>query len=367
MGERTMVPDVVVIGGGVVGLSIAWELAAQGRSVRVFDRGQLGQEASWAGAGMLPPGPAAPSLAELLATTDPNLWETNLRGASAQLWEGWSQGLAGESELDFGYRRCGALHIALPGELEAHHEAFARWQAEGVQVERVVIPDLRRRWPDLHPELSDGYYLPDQAQVRNPRLLRALETACRRRGVELCPGMEVTGFQRKNGSIIAAETAQGPAPASKFVIAAGAWSGPLLRALDIDYPVEPIRGQIVLLDTHTPPLTTIVESGQRYIVPRGDGRILIGSTMENVGFDKRNTVDGVAGLLDFATRLFPALSSARLERSWAGLRPRAGTGVPLIQQHPEFAQLIIATGHFRNGLQMSPITAKLVAHLLHQR
>ncbi len=350
----TRSPDVIVIGGGVIGLSIAWELAGQGMSVRLLEQGQLGQEASWAGAGMLLPG--NPDLAR-----SP---EARLRAESHVLWPDWTERLRAETGIDNGYTRCGGIEVRLNGSASELDAEVAAWRSDGVVVDTPSLDEFRRRFPALHPDLSSGYSLPELGQVRNPRHLKALISGCASRGVDLHTGSPVIGFDRAGDRIVSARTPREVHRAGEFVVAGGAWSRELLRQAGHDVSIEPVRGQMVLLEARPLPFRCVIQSGLRYLVPRADGRILIGSTEEHAGFDKRNTAEGVAGLIDFARSVVPALGDARFERCWSGLRPHATNGLPRIGRLPETANLSVAAGHFRAGLQLSPITAVKVAQAI---
>jgi len=352
MNETTSACDVIVIGGGVIGLSIAWELAAHGASVRVLDQGLVGQEASWAGAGILPPG--NPAQAGSL--------EARLRAASHVLWEDWSTRLKALTGIDNGFHRCGGVSLC---ESAADLEPLlATWQAEGVRVERLDPAALRERVPALNPTLPGGLFLPDLGQVRNPRHLKALVRACYLERVEIQSGCPVIDFVQSNGRVTAVRTPAGDIAASEFIIASGAWSRTLLQRAGWNEPLEPVRGQIVLLESRRPLFHHVLEVGLRYLVPRTDGRILIGSTEERAGFEKRTTARGIESLIRFAQELVPALGEATLERCWAGLRPHRPGGLPAIGRVPGLKNLIVAAGHFRAGLQLSPVTATLVRRLL---
>ena len=350
----TASPDVIVIGGGVIGLSIAWELAGQGASVRLLEQGQFGQEASWAGAGMLPPG--NPELAR-----SP---EARLRAESHALWPDWTERLRAETGIDNGYARCGGIEVRLNGSSTELNAEVAAWRSEGVLVETPNLDEFGQRFPALHPHVSSGYVLPELGQVRNPRHLKALVSACAARGVDLRAGCPVVGFDHSANRIAAARTPAEEHRAAEFVVAGGAWSRELLRQAGHDISIEPVRGQIVLLEARPLPFRCVIQSGLRYLVPRADGRILIGSTEEHVGFDKRNTAEAVSDLIDFARGIVPALGAARFERCWSGLRPHATNGLPHIGRLPGTANLSVAAGHFRAGLQLSPITAVKVANAI---
>ena len=346
--------DVTVIGGGVIGLSIACELAGQGHSVRLLERGEFGREASWAGAGMLPPGNPE-------CRMDVESW---LRGISHRLWPEWSGFLREETGLDNGFHRYGGLQIRTDIETDGLQSEISRWRDEGVRIEPLDDPGIRHLEPKIHPRINQGYLLPDMGQVRNPRHLKALVACCERRGVSLVSHCEVLEISTRNGRIASVQTSQGPFQSEAWVLAGGPWSKRLTDGLDCPLRLEPVRGQMLLLRTSPGFLHRILESSKRYIVPRLDGRVLVGSTEEWVGFQKENTVSGIGGLMRFALGLIPELADAAIESTWSGLRPCAPDGLPYIGFVPGAENLILASGHFRSGLQLSPATAWLVGRLL---
>ncbi|MBS0206810.1 MAG: glycine oxidase ThiO [Planctomycetes bacterium] len=354
MTQQNRARDVIVTGGGVIGLSIAWELARHGIQVRVLEQGSFGQEASWAGAGMLPPG--NPDVAQTA--------EARLRAASHQLWPEWTQRLRDQTGIDNGFHRCGGVEVRLPGSLESLEEKIAVWRAEGVIAVPLNSSELFHRIPVLNPEITDGYLLPELGQVRNPRHLKALYQACVQAGVDLRAGSPVIDFTWSGERVTAVKTLAEEHRADEVIVAGGAWSRNLMQRAGHDQLFEPVRGQIVLLETQSSLFRHVIEVGARYLVPRLDGRVLVGSTEERVGFQKRTTATGIAGLIEFARQLVPALGDARVERCWAGLRPYAPGGLPRIGRVPGTANLILAAGHFRAGLQLSPMTAVLIRELI---
>jgi glycine oxidase len=242
--------------------------------------------------------------------------------------------------------------------------AAGRWRREGIVFEKLPPGDHPRVEPLLADDLRAVYFLPDRAQIRNPRHLRALETAVAELGVEIRPDEPIVGFERSGERIAAVRTDRGSVPCCAAVIAAGAWSGALVETLGIQVPTPPIKGEIVLLRSERPLLRRIIEHGRNYLVPRDDGRIVVGATEEDVGFDKRSTARGVAGLLEIALRVCPALAECDVERAWAGLRPGSIDTRPYVGTIPGCANLYIATGHRRAGLQLAPATAEIVADLV---
>ena len=350
-------PDVIVVGGGVIGLSIAWELAGHGVSVRVLEQGGFGRESSWAGAGMLPPG----NLSHARTS------EARFRGAAHQLWPEWSQALTTYTGLDNGFLNCGGLEVRFaggPGEQSSLSSDVAELRKEGVVVETADLAEIRRRFSTVGPELSEAYFMPDFRQVRNPRHLKTLQHGCTMRGVELVAGASVRRFETNGDRIEAVHAGDGIHRAAEFVVAGGAWSGELLNQIGVRLAIEPLKGQIVLLQMIPSPISTVIQVGREYLVPRNDGRILVGSTEERSGFDKRNTAHAIADLIVFAQRVVPSLKNAQFEKCWAGLRPYSAIGKPYIGRLPQFVNACVAAGHFRNGLHLSPITAVLIRQIL---
>lgn len=352
--------EVLIVGGGVVGLSLAYELAGRGASVQVIDRGALAREASWAGAGILPPANAA---------TARHPYD-ELRGLSFDLYVDWSRRLLEETGIENGYRRCGALYVARTvGEAAALRGLWNTCQDEQIAIERLDAGQLAEREPALQAVAASGrlkaaYLLPQECQIRNPRHLQALTRGCLQRGVLLTADCEATGFRIAGERLVGIETMQGVLTAPQVCFTSGAWTQQLLHKLGIANGILPIRGQMLLYACDTRPFSTVMNEGNRYLVPRDDGHVLVGSTEEEVGFDKQNTAAGLADLQAFATEFVPQLAAARLEKSWAGLRPATFDGWPYLGRVPGLENAFVAAGHFRSGLYLSPGTAVVMADLL---
>jgi glycine oxidase len=217
--------------------------------------------------------------------------------------------------------------------------------------------------PALSAESSSAYFLPGIAQVRNPRHLKALLAWCNGR-VELLPHHGVEEFERKGGRVIAAITEKGRLVAEQFLIATGAWTDDLLSQISLQAGIRPIRGQMALLNTRQPLLTRILLQGRRYLVPRNDARVLVGSTEEDAGFQKQTTAIAIQELLSFAQSLVPGLAHAEVEKCWAGLRPGSSDGLPFLGRVPGIHNLFVAAGHFRSGIQLSPATGLVMTELM---
>lgn len=363
-GGRT---DVVIIGGGIIGCGVAWTLARRGVGVTVVERDQPGGQASWAAAGMLSP---------LGETESPGPF-FDLAMASFQRFGAFVRAVEEAAGFEVEYRESGKLCVALDeagaAELAARHE----WQrGAGHDVELLDGEEARRLEPELSPAVMAGLHIPRDRHVDNRRLGRALWVAAARAGARFVLGDAVQGIRLEGSGSGAAEAggarhrvrgvslasgARIEAPCA--VLAAGCWSGRISlagRAL----PVSPVGGQMVALETVPPVLSRVIQATGCYLVPRSDGRVLVGATMERRGFAARPTAGGVHALLGAALRAIPRLASAPVVEQWAGLRPGTPDGLPILGPDPDVAGLIHATGHFRNGILLAPITAELIADVV---
>lgn len=348
--------DCLIVGGGVIGLSLAYELAGHGMRVRVIDAAQPAREASWAAAGILPP--ACPSVLDPLE---------QLTALSNQLHAEWSEELRASTLLDNGYRRCGAIYLARDSAEVERLETFARLaQERNLVAQRLSSDALGELEPALQPggSVSAAYLVPDECQIRSPRHLKALVIGCVSRGVEITPGAAAEDFEIRGDRVRAVSTGLGLLKADRVCLTSGTWTAALARKLGTMPAIKPVRGQIVLLSLARPAVARIVNEGRRYLVPRDDGRLLVGSTEEDVGFDRATTAGAVSGLLQFAICLVPELERAQIERSWAGLRPATADGLPYLGRVPGLENAFIAAGHFRGGLQLSTGTAVVMGQLI---
>ncbi len=351
-----MAPDVIIIGAGVIGLAIARALAQRRLRVAVLERGEPGREASWAAAGMLAP--------QGEVTAQGVFLDLGLR--SRELYPGFAAALKEETGLDIEYRTEGALHLALDDE-EADHlrEIAAHQERAGFSAEWLDGSDVRRLEPDLTPRVRGALFVAGDHQVDNRKLVTALIRAVERAGVELRPGTPVTGLAAQGPRVIGVRTAAGRLAAGAVINAAGCWAGGFPSPDAPERPrVRPIKGQMVACAMGPEAeLRRIVATRQVYLVPRADGRLLVGATVEERGFDKRVTVAAVQGLLAAAVEALPGLVEMPLVDAWAGLRPGTSDGMPILgPAEPE--GLVLATGHHRNGILLAPITAELIAQTL---
>jgi glycine oxidase len=342
--------DVVVIGAGAIGCSVAYFLAGAGARVTVVERGEIGREASWASAGMVsaqPPG-------------DDPLSRFYREGAA--LFPEFAAAIREETGIDIGYWRCGSVRLCRDAVAWRGREAeFHVLREAGVSVECWSGEEVHSHAPALAPDTVGALYFPTAAQVRPPRFVRALAAGAARRGARFRTGEPVIGFARAGDRVTGVVTPGGTLPAETVVVAAGAWSGEMARFARQEVLMAPARGQIVLLEMMPPRVGTLVFDGDFYLTPRPDGKVLLGSTVEFAGFDRGTTPEGVHELLQKGLSAAPGLRGSRFITAWAGLRPYAGREAPLIGPLPGHEEVVLATGHFRTGISPALITGQMVA------
>jgi glycine oxidase len=345
--------DVLVVGGGVVGLAAARTLAAASRSVVLLERRRIGAEASSAAAGMLSPQGEAPADWPLLPLA--------LRARDHHL--ALAPALERETGIAVELSTRGALHVAFTDEEARHLEEQAEWQrGQGLPVHSLSVRDLREAEPNLNPAVRTGVFLPGDHSVDNVRLTRALAASAVARGVHLVCGRPVNQLVIERGAVAGVRAGGEIFRAPVVINAAGAWAG-LLAGDPQPPPIEPVRGQIVALDMTPSPLRHVVVSPRGYVVPRLDGRLIAGSTSERVGYDKSVTAAGLRTLLDIALEIAPVLADVRVADSWAGLRPATPDGLPVIG--PGAAPgLFHAVGLYRNGILLGPLVGEIIAGLV---
>ena len=352
-------PDIVVIGAGVIGLGIAWRLARRGAKVRVYDKGRAGGGASHAAAGMLAACVEAEPGEEALVA---------LGRASQALWPAFVAELDGVSGIDAELRQEGTLVVALTADDQAqvlHHFEFQKQL--GLPLEWISAAETRRREPHLGTRLAGALWSPQDHQVDNRRLATGLKAAAERAGAQICEHQEVKRIAvaggRAHGVILADGTAVG---ADRVVLAAGAWSRDI-GGLPPEQrpPVRPIKGQMLALrmDPRAPLVSHVVWAPGVYLVPRRGGRLIVGATVEEKGFDDTLTAGGLLTLLEAAWRAVPAIEDLAVEETWVGHRPGSRDDAPILGPSA-ISGLIYATGHHRNGILLTPITADAIARLV---
>src|SRR5207248_634816 len=346
--------EVAIIGGGVIGLSIARALTRRGiRDVSIIEKNECGREASWAAGGILAP--------QIEADTSDDFFR--LACASRDLYPQFAAELQAESGIDVELDTTGTMYVAFSENEEAELRHRIAWQrTQGLRVEWLTGDEARAVEPCLSTNVRSALRFPDDYQVDNRRLVEALVIANQRHGVRLITGCGVRRIQIADGAVTGIQTELGFLSAKKIVVAAGAWSSSieaeeaLLPRLDI----EPVRGQMLCFSA--PGFARqVIYSSRGYIIPRRDGRLLAGSTSEHVGFDKRVTEAGVDRIRSMAIEIAPALQYISIIDSWAGFRPRAKDDLPALGSVEDLKGLFYATGHYRNGILLAPITGEVIA------
>ncbi|MDX8402521.1 MAG: glycine oxidase ThiO [Mariprofundaceae bacterium] len=355
MNEAHGKADVLIIGGGVIGCLTAIELHALGLSAVVLERGEPGRESSWAGAGILCP---------IQPWLYPDAF-TRLSMASLELWPILAHDLEAATGISVQWLRSGMLVPFFADDDIAEWDAALAWSARFAwRVDALDDAAARRIEPLLAPSVERALHWPDVGQARNPRLLRAVRERMRQLGIGLREGCAVAGLIKDGGSgaVRGVRLSDGTAIHGRHVLlAAGSWSGEIAQRFGLSLPVEPVKGQIVLIRTQPGAVRHIVKHPSAYFVPRVDGRVLIGASMERVGFRRGTSSEEIERLLAAMRRIAPALSDAPIERAWMGFRPGTPDGLPCLGPVEGRPGLWIASGHYRNGVLLAPVTARWMA------
>ena len=345
--------DITIIGGGVMGLMTAREFLNAGATVTVLEKNECGQESSWAGGGILSPlypWRQAQSITDLVLP-------------SIQRYSELAAQLHADTGINPEWTQSGLLITQNPDD-----ELAQRWcENSHLKMETANSAHIQ----NLNAQPNKPIFLPEIAQIRNPRFLQALKKDVLNKGVHLIEHCEITNFTLKHAHMHDIHTNHGRLAVNEIVMAAGAWTRSIFQEHLIgilDAPeIYPAKGQMLLFDAPPDTLQHIVLDGDRYLIPRRDGKILVGSTVEHGIFHKMITVEAHDQLSHFATTLLPALKTAQLIKHWAGVRPATENGVPYIGRHPNIHNLSLNVGHFRNGLTMAPTSAQLLVDLILNR
>jgi glycine oxidase len=343
-------PDVLILGAGVIGCSLARELVRARLQVTVLERGLVGCGASSAAAGLLSP-------TFQTATTDPLV---RLCRHSAELYESWVEELRAEGAGDVGFQRPGLLDVWTDATEFARQRA-ALEEASAHRVELLTGDELRQREPGLAPNVVGGAFYPDDAQVDPGRLTRAVASVAERNGAQIRENEPVQRIAREGDRLTAVHTSSACYWPGLVVVTAGAWSGGLAEILELDLPTQPVKGQMLQAACRIAPVRLPVHAGNALLVPRRDGTLLLGVTIEEAGFDDRVTLDAIRTILGETTALVPAVKPLQFVRAWAGLRPGTPDGWPYMGPLPPLRNLWVSTGHFRKGILLAPLCARLVA------
>ncbi|MBK5967190.1 glycine oxidase ThiO [Thiocystis minor] len=341
--------DILVIGGGIIGLLTARELLHAGSTVTLIEMGETGRESSWAGGGIVSP---------LYPWRSPDS-VTALATWSQRAYPALASALRDETGIDPELTANGLLIL----ESEELTEALAWGERHGQRIEVVDDARLQETEPELGPRPPRSLLMPEIAQIRTPRLAKAARRSLEKR-IQLREQEEVLELLVEGGRAVGVRTAKGAVKADRIVICAGAWTAKLLEQLGSPPDIEPVRGQMILFYAKPGLVHHITLFNERYIIPRRDGRVLLGSTLEHTGFAKTTTAEAKEELYRAAIELFPFLRRTPIEDHWAGLRPGSPSGIPYIGAYPDIEGLFFNAGHFRNGLAAGPASARLVADLM---
>lgn len=342
------------MGGGIIGCSIAFHLAKAGVCPLVIEKTAVAAEASSGGAGLL----------SAQAHTDEPGVVFDLKLASRALYADLADDLRERTEMDIEYRRIGHVVPAFGEATAKAVSARVSWQrACGLPAAWLTASEAREFEPGLPEEVHGAGWFPEDNHINSTTATQALAGAVMQMGGKVRVGCEVVDLVRDGSRVTGVRTAQETISAAEVIVAAGAWSGQFQAAARIPLPIFPAKGQIVVARLPRPATRHVVYE-EVYVIPRATGEHIIGSTVEYVGFDKCVTVEGIAGLLGDSTRLVPALREAEMVSSYGCLRPASADGLPLFGRVPATPGLVVATGHFRNGILLAPITGALIADLI---
>lgn len=350
--------DVVIIGGGVIGCSIAYSLSKRGVEVTVLERGEIGAQASSAAAGIF----------SLLKPLDPIDAYNRLLLASLALFPSLATELETVSGISLEYEQTGTLRTSRHANVK-QTQRIQRWiescRAMGLQVELLTEDETHLREPLLAPEVCAAIYLPGEGQVRASSVVAAFAKAAIHYGASIAEHKEVVNIQAHNGSVISVTTADSDTMlCNQLILASGAWSKQCGKWLNIMLPVVPQKGQILALRQPSPPIRHIIVGDGIYLAPKQDGTVIVGATKEEVGFDTHVTAGGALLLLESAVKLVPALEQCAVERLWAGLRPKTPDTFPILGRATGWDNVTLAVGHSSFGILLSAITGQTIAELI---
>jgi glycine oxidase len=349
-------PDYLIVGGGIIGCGLARELARAGARVVVLERNAVGCESSSAAAGVLSPtffdGPSSGPLVELCRQ-------------SAGIYEEWVKEVRADGVDDVAYRRTGLLAVALDGaEAERLRGSLPGDNYPGRRALWLTAPELLRQEPALAGHVQGAAYYPDDAHVDPARLVRQVARAAQLAGVDVHEEEPVRRLERRGDRVVAVHTSRASYQPGTVVLAAGAWTGLLGEQVSSPLPTRAVKGQLLLADCRVPPVRTPLHAGNALLIPWSDGRLLVGVTVEEAGFDSQVRLEGLRQILQRTIELVPAVANLPLHRTWAGLRPATPDEWPYMGPVPPLTNVWVSAGHFRKGTLLAPVCARLLARSL---
>ncbi len=348
--------DVAIVGGGIIGSTIAYQLAKTGKKVVILEKSSLACQASSAAAGML--------AAQAEIEHDGPFFQLALKSQS--MFPAIASELLEYTGIDIEFVNKGMLKIAETEDMAVNLKnqvVFQRsWDSS---IQWLDSNELLQMEPNLAPTVAGAMYLPNDGHVQPTKLALAFAKAAVHFGAEIRENTAVHAFIDENGRVTGVHTSTGEIYCEQVIVAAGAWAAKLMRETGIDLPVYPVKGECFSVKPEKPLINTTIFSDKRcYFVPKRNGEIYIGATVVENTFENNVTAGGIATLIDRAMKIVPNLHKAKWERVWSGIRPQTADGIPYIDEHPDLNGLFIAAGHFRNGILLSPLTGVLVAQLL---
>jgi len=343
--------NIVIVGGGVIGCAIAYYLSLEGIKATIVERKEVGCEASSAAAGGLWPQAESHDAGPFL----------DLCLAGNEMFEGLSK----ELETDVEFRRSGLLHVIADEEDEREAAHLMEWQVKrGLEVQRLSASETRKLEPSISEDIRGSLHFPNDNHINPLNLTRAFAEGALKRGAKICAGDSVMGIKTVSGRVTSLVTDHGELDADIIINAAGSWASQVGAMADVDIPVGPVRGQIILSEPLPPLLRMCIVTRDAYLIQKPRGNIVVGSTKEFVGYDKNVTLEAIHKLRHGAVKAIPRLKNVSFIRSWAGLRPYAPDETPILGPVDGPEGFLLANGHFRNGILLSAITGKLMSELI---
>ncbi|MUK87526.1 glycine oxidase ThiO [Ornithinibacillus sp. L9] len=347
--------DAIIVGGGINGGSIAYSLAKRGKKVLLLEKDRLGSKSSNAAAGML--------AAQAELNEDGPLFQ--LAKKSRAMFPLLAEEIKELSGIDIELVNKGMYKIALSEEEEHQYKQIIDIQRQtGELAEWITGEEVRRREPSLSEAITGAVYIEKDGQVSAPKLTLGFLKAAAALGVEIKEYTEVLSFHVEKGKIAGVKTNSGNFESETVIVAGGAWSQKILSEADVKLKTYPVKGECFSVLTHQPLINGTIFSHGCYLVPKKGGRLLVGATVKPNTFDQTVTVDGIGSLMEKAKKIVPSIVNAEWEKAWAGIRPQTSDSLPYLGEHPNYKGLFIATGHFRNGILLSPITGEMISNLI---